>query len=162
MTTPLTATERYIAPEVTKVYWVPTVADITAPERTELDAGTDLTPEIAAMSGWEVAADRVAVPDLGTRFTGRISGRVNPGDAQITFYASQDTADVRDVLARGDKGFVYIADGGDVPTQKARVFAVEVSAVTPTVDVAGTEAARIMVDFSITAVAEQVEIPALT
>jgi len=162
MTTPLTATERYISPEVTKVYWVPTVADITAPERAELDAGTDLTNEIAAMSGWEVAADRVAVPDLGTRFTGRISGRVNPGDAQITFYASQDTADVRDVLARGDKGFVYIADGGDVPTQKARVFAVEVSAVTPTVDVAGTEAARIMVDFSITAVAEQVTIPALT
>jgi hypothetical protein len=162
MTTPLTATERYISPEVTKVYWVPTIADITAPQRAELDAGTDLTPEIAAMTGWEVAADRVAVPDLGTRFTGRISGRVNPGDAQITFYASQDTADVRDVLARGDKGFIYIADGGDVPTQKARVFAVEVSAVTPTVDVAGTEAARIMVDFSITAAAEQVEIPALT
>jgi hypothetical protein len=162
MTTPLTATERYISPEVTKVYWVPAIADITAPQRAELDAGTDLTPEIAAMTGWEVAADRVAVPDLGTRFTGRISGRVNPGDAQITFYASQDTADVRDVLARGDKGFIYIADGGDVPTQKARVFAVEVSAVTPTVDVAGTEAARIMVDFSITAAAEQVEIPALT
>jgi len=162
MTTPLTATERYISPEVTKVYWVETIADITSPQRAELDAGTDLTNEIASMTGWEVAADRVAVPDLGTRFTGRISGRVNPGDAQITFYASQDTADVRDVLARGDKGFVYIADGGDVPTQKARVFAVEVSAVTPTVDVAGTEAARIMVDFSITAVAEQVEIPALT
>ena len=162
MTTPLTATERYISPEVTKVYWVETIADITSPQRAELDAGTDLTNEIASMTGWEVAADRVAVPDLGTRFTGRISGRVNPGDAQITFYASQDTADVRDVLARGDKGFVYIADGGDVPTQKARVFAVEVSAVTPTVDVAGTEAARIMVDFSITAVAEQVTIPALT
>ena len=162
MTTPLTATERYISPEVTKVYWVESIADITSPARAELDAGTDLTNEIASMTGWEVAADRVAVPDLGTRFTGRISGRVNPGDAQITFYASQDTQDVRDVLARGDKGFIYIADGGDVPTQKARVFAVEVSAVTPTVDVAGTEAARVVVDFSITAVAEQVEIPALT
>jgi len=162
MTTPLTATERYISPEVTKVYWVESIADITSPARAELDAGTDLTNEIASMTGWEVAADRVAVPDLGTRFTGRISGRVNPGDAQITFYASQDTEDVRDVLARGDKGFIYIADGGDVPTQKARVFAVEVSAVTPTVDVAGTEAARVVVDFSITAVAEQVEIPALT
>lgn len=40
--TPLTESTRYIAPEVTKVYWVDMIADITAPTRTELDAGTDL------------------------------------------------------------------------------------------------------------------------
>ncbi len=158
--TPLNPTSRYIAPEVTKTYWVPTVATLASPTRVELDAGTDLSAEVAAMTGWEISADRVAVPDLGTKFVGRISGRVNPGDAQIVFYASQDTQDVRDLLARGDKGNVFIADGGDVTGQKARLFAVEVSAVTPTTDVAGTEGARIMVDFSITAVDEEVTIPA--
>lgn len=158
--TPLSSTIRYIPPEVTKIYWVPTVADINAPTRLEIDAGTDLTGEVAGVSGWEVSADRVAVPDLGTRFTGRISGRVNPGDAQLTFYASQDTADVRDLLARGDTGYIWIGDGGDVAGQKARVFQVEVSAVTPTVDVAGSEASRVMVDFSITRVAEETTIPA--
>lgn len=161
MPTPLlNPTDRYIAPEVTKVYLVPAIAVLTAPTRVELDAGTDLTKEIAGMTGWEIAADRVNTPDLGTKFTGRITGRVNPGDSQITFYASQDTADVRDVLARGDKTFIWIADGGDVQGQKARVFSVEVSAVTPTTDVAGTEASRIMVDFSIRAVAEETTIPA--
>ncbi len=158
--TPLNPTSRYIAPEVTKTYWVPTVATLASPTREELDAGTDLSAEIAGATGWEVSADRVAVPDQGSRFTGRISGRVNPGDAQIVFYADQQTADVRDLLARGDLGNIFIADGGDVTGQKARLFAVEVSAVTPTTDVAGTEASRIMVDFSITAVAEEVTVPA--
>lgn len=158
--TPLSTTTRYIAPEVTKVYWVPTIADITAPTRLEIDAGTDLTGEIAAATGWEFGADRVAVPDLGTKATGRISGRTNPGDAQHVFYASQDTADIRDLLARGDSGYVYIADGGDVTGQKARVFFVDVSAVTPTLDVAGTEASRVMVDYSVKQVAEETTIPA--
>lgn len=157
---PLSETTRYIAPEVTKTYWLPTIADTASPTRVEIDAGTDLTAEVAAADGWQVGADRVAVPDLGTKFTGRISGRVNPGDAQMTFYASQDTADIRDLLARGDSGYIYIADGGDVAGQKARVFSVDVSAVTPTLDVAGTEASRVMVDFSVKAVVEETTIPA--
>lgn len=159
---PLSETTRFINPEVTVVYWLVAATTLATPTRAELDAVTasDLTGEIAAMDGWTIASDRVAVPDLGTKFTGRIGGRTNPGDAQITFYASEDTVDVRDVLTRGDRGFVYILDGGDVEGQKARGFEVEVSSVSPTVDVAGTEAARIMVDFSINRVAEEVAIPA--
>lgn len=158
---PLPGSLRYISPEVTKVYWLTAVAVLESPDRDELDAETsvDLSGEIAAMTGWEVAGDRVAVPDLGTKKTGRISGRVNPGDAQISFYASQDTADVRDVKQRGDRGFIFIADGGDVEGQKARMFAVEVTAVTPTVGVAGTEGERVMIDYSVTDWAEQVTIP---
>ncbi|MFI2663737.1 hypothetical protein [Micromonospora carbonacea] len=159
--TALPATDRYISPEVTVYYWVPLIADINTPTRAELDddESWDLSAEVAAATGWEVAADRVAVPDLGTRKTGRISGRVNPGDAQITFYASQDTDDVRSVIKRGDRGNIYIAYGGDIAGQHARVFAVEVSAVTPTVDVAGSEAARVVIDFSITDWAEDVVVP---
>lgn len=159
--TPLPATSRYIQPEVTVVVFMDTVADIDAITRTEIDAGTDFSGEIAGGSGWEISADRVAVPDLGNRFTGRISGRVNPGDAQLVLYADETTADVRDVLARGDQGYVYIAWGGDVPTQKASVFEVDVSAVSQPLDVAGTEGARINVDFGINRVAENIEIPAL-
>lgn len=157
---PLSATTRYIAPEVTKFYWVPAVADISAPTRVEIDAGTDLTGETADIGSWQVAADRVAVPDLGSKKTGRISGRVNPADTQSAFYASQDTADVRDLLARGDAGYIMICDGGDVTGQKARVFQVEVSSVTPTVGVAGTEGERIMIDWSINDWDEEVTIPA--
>jgi len=157
----LNKTRRFINPEVTKTYWIETFADINAPQRAEIDAGVDLTDEIAGMTGFEVRADRVPTPDLGSKKTGRITGRVNPGDAQITFYGDRGTQDIRDVLSRGDRGHIMILDGGDIAGQKARVFAVEVSAITPTTDVAGTESARIMVDFSIEDWAEEVTIPAL-
>lgn len=154
-------TIRYINPEVTVVVFMDTVADLDAgPTRTELDAGQDYTGEIAGMSGWEASADRVAVPDLKRKFVSRIAGRVNPGDSQIVFYASQDTNDIRQIHARGDKGFVWIADGGDVPTQKSRLFAVDISSVSPTTDVGGTEGARVMVDYAITGVNEDVDVPA--
>lgn len=158
---PLTPTQRYIAPEVTTTYWLTTVADLQQPTREEIDAGTsiDLTPEVAAMTGWEISADRVAVPDLGTRKTGRISGRINPGDAQISFYASEDTDDVRQAIKRGDRGVILILDGGDVAGQSMRPFRVEVSSVTPTTDVAGSEGARVVIDFSINDWAEDVVVP---
>lgn len=157
----LTATQRYINPERTAYYLVPTIADINAPTREELEAADawDVTKEIAAATGWEVTTDRVAVPDLGSRKTGRISGRINPGDAQISFYASEDTQDIRQELKRGDRTHVVILDGGDIPGQAMRVFAVEVSAVTPTTDVAGTEAARVVVDFAITDWSEDAVVP---
>nr|MDT0660866.1 hypothetical protein [Micromonospora sp. DSM 115978] len=158
---PLPATTRYISPEVTATYSVPTIAVLGEPTREELDHATavDLTPEIAAMTGWEISGDRVAVPDLGTRKTGRISGRINPGDAQISFYASQDTADVRTVIQRGDRTNIVILDGGDVPGQSMRVFAVEVTAVTPTVGVAGTEGERVIIDFAISDWSENAVVP---
>ncbi|MFO7164907.1 MAG: hypothetical protein DIU75_016380 [Mycolicibacterium hassiacum] len=162
MPNPLTPTDRYISPGTEKTYWIPEIADINDPQRAEIEAGTDLSAEIASKTGWEVRADRVPVPDEGSKFTGRITGRVNPGDAQITFYASRDTQDIRTLLHRGDKGYIFIADGGDVPGQIARVFAVEVAAVTPTTNSEGSEAKRIIVDFAITDVAEEVIIPELS
>lgn len=161
MPAPLSKTKRYTAPGITKTYFLPAVAILTAPSRAEMEAGSDHTKEIADMTGWEVKADRIAAPDLGSKLTGKTNGRVNVGDAQISYYASEDTQDVRQVLQRDDVGFIMILDGGDVEGQLARVFAVQVAAVTPSISVAGSENSRIMVDFSINDVAEQVTIPAL-
>lgn len=162
MPTPLTATQRYIAPGTTKYYWATSVADITAGVRAEMEAGTDLTKEVAAAENWTVAANRVPTPDLGDKFTGRIGGRVDPGDASITFHASKTTADVRTLLHRDDTGYIYILHGGDVEGQTMDVFKVEVSSVSKPTNVDGGENARVMVSFSIIAYAENVTIPALT
>lgn len=164
MATPLNRTDRYIAPGVTKTYMLPVVATLGLVTRVEINqAGSwDLTGEIAAATGWEIKSNRVPTPDMGTPFTGRADGRTEPGDAQITFYASRDTNDVRQILQRGDRHVIYIADGGDVPGQLARAFRVSISAVTPTYDVGGTEATRIMVDYSISQVEERLIIPALS
>lgn len=160
-TAPLVATDRYIHPEIAKTYWLPACANVNAPSRAEMNAGTDLTREIADAAGWEVSAERQPVPDLGSKFTARISGRINPGDSQLSFWADQQTTgDIRALLTRGLQGFIMIMLGGDVAGQKADVYPVEVSAISKPLQVGG-EPARIMVDFSIRRLpGEDVTIPA--
>ena len=66
--TPITATSRYIPPGTTRYYWVPTIANKAAPTRSELNAGSDLTAEISAVSGFATSSDQQDTPDLGSRF----------------------------------------------------------------------------------------------
>lgn len=162
--TPLDPTTRYIRPGITKVYFVPTLASKDAPTRTELDAATDLTPEIAEVSGWTVSSDLVETPAWGTRFTSKVAGMVTADDSSITFYASQDTQDVRTVLPRDTTGFVVWMDGGDVSGATNTdllmdVFPVTVSSVSKLRT--ASDPAEIEVSFAITSEpAEDVVIPA--
>lgn len=159
--TPLGTTDRYVAPETTKTYLVDSIANIQSPTRPELDAGTDATAEIATATGWATAAANVAVPDGGTLFTSNIPGRVTPEDATIAFYASSDTNDIRDVLARGDQTHIVILHGGDVAGQKMDVWPVRVRSVSKPIDYAGSGASMINIQFSnISEPAEDVLIPA--
>lgn len=159
--TPLTASTRYIAPETTKIYWVDTIASKASPTRVELDAGTDITGEVADAAGWELAADNVATPDGGSKFTSQVSGRITPPDTSVACYASSDTIDIRDLLARDDAGFIVILHGGDVAGQKMTVWPVRVRSVSAPVDYAASNASMVNVQFSITSEpAENVAIPA--
>lgn len=159
--TPLAVTDRYVAPETTRTYLVDSIASIDAPTRLELDAGTDLTAEIATATGWATAAANVAVPDGGTLFTSNIPGRITPEDASIAFYASKDTNDIRDVIARGDETHIVILHGGDVAGQKMDVWPVRVRSVSKPIDYAASGAAMVNVQFSNTREpAEDVAIPA--
>lgn len=159
--TPLTTSTRYIAPEITKTYWADAIANKNSPTRLELNAGTDLTGEVSEATGWELAADNVAAPDGGSKFTSQVSGRINPPDTALVCYASSDTIDIRDLLARDDAGFIVILHGGDVTGQKMTVWPVRVRSVSAPVDFAGSNASMINVQFTVTsAPAENVAIPA--
>jgi hypothetical protein len=115
--TALTATQRYFRPEVTKVYWVVTITTVSAPTRSELNAGIDLSGEISELSGFQVVSATVDTPDLGSRFTSKIPGRITADDSSINFYAtSTGFNDARSVLPRDTSGHVVIMDAGDVST----------------------------------------------
>lgn len=152
--TPLTATLRYIPPGVRRIYWLTTIASYTtAITRAEINAGIDLTNEIASMSGFAVTSASTDTPDLSTRFTAKIPGRITADDSSISFYASSTSADVRTVLPRDTVGFVVILPEGDVPTQRMDCFPAKVSSTA--VDTAEEDPAQINVQFTIT------KIPAL-
>jgi hypothetical protein len=157
--TPITETQRFFAPEVTQIIFVGTLADKTAPTRSEINGGKALQKECSAVDGFTVSSNLIDAPDYGSRFTSRNAGRTEVADSSLTFYQSQDTDDIRRDLPRGTTGYILIMWGGDVPTQLMDVFPVEVTSVGKSIP--DSADADIQVQFAITSVpAEDVAIPA--
>lgn len=157
--TPLAASTRYYPPGTRQVYWVPSIASIAAPTRSELDAGTDLTGEVAAMAGFDPTSATVDTPDLATRFTPQIPGAITVSASTITLYASEDSQDIRQILPRDTSGFVVVFWEGDVAGRDMDVFPVRVTAAPK--DPTMTNAGQVTINFAITAEpAENIVVPA--
>ncbi|MFC5187134.1 phage tail tube protein [Actinomadura harenae] len=156
---PITPSKRFSARGVSKCYFVPSIASISAPTRAELDAGTDLSPQVADIDGWTVQSEQIETPDLGSTFTSKIPGSTSADDSSLTMYTDLGGADVRTLLPRGTDGFIVWLDGGDVAGRKMDVFPIRVASLGKkrTTD---DDAETIDVGFSITAEpAENVTIP---
>lgn len=157
--TPITATTRYWRPGLTKCYYCPAIAVKTGPTRVELNAGTDLSGEIAEINGFEVAGETIDAPDLGSVFIAKISGQVSAKDSSISFYASSNSVDVRSLLPRTTVGFIVWLDEGDTAGRKMDVFPVTVIAAPKMRNL--KDPAQIQIQFAITSVpAENVTVPA--
>lgn len=157
--TPLSATTRYIPPGTRKIYWVSTIATYTAPTRAELNAGTDLSGEVADVSGFTVTSETTDTPDLSGRFVPVIAGRIKADSSSLMFYASSNSSDVRTVLPRDTAGYIVMLWEGDVAGQKMDVFPVKVTSTTLEGNMEDPE--KVSVSFAITKVpANNVTIPA--
>ncbi|MEH0552586.1 phage tail tube protein [Streptomyces sp. B21-101] len=157
--TPISASSRYIPPGTRQYYFVPTIASLASPTRVELDAGTDLTGEVADVSGFQTTSESTDTPDLGSRFVSKIPGRISADDSSITMYASEDSQDVRQLLPRDTAGYIVQFPEGDVSGKTMDVFPVKVASAPKMTDV--EDPAKIEVQFTITAEpAENVTVPA--
>lgn len=158
--TALTPAQRYFAPEITKVRFIPTIAAANHhPTAAERDAGTVLI-DIADITGWSVTGTDIATPDIDTRFTKSIPGRTTAADSSLTFYADIAGDDARKVLAEGQNGYIEFADGGDEEGKLTDVFPVRVRSVGK-VRSTGDQAMQITIGFTITGrPATDVPIPA--
>ena len=146
--TPLTPTTRYFPPGVRKIYWVPAISNYNAPTRAELNAGTDLSAEIETMNGWSLQGATVDVPDMGSRFTSQVPGRLTSAQNDMTVYMSQNSNDVRSLLPRDTNGYVVCLWEGDVTGQKMDVFPVRV--VTQANDTVVDDPGKTTISFAIT------------
>jgi len=126
--TPISASTRYIPEGTTRYNWLPACANTASPTRSEINAGTDLTPEIAATGNWGIVSASIDAPDLATTFTAQIGGKVTIDGPTIDMYADSTSADVRTLLPRGTNGFILKLPEGDVAGRKADMFAVRVLA----------------------------------
>jgi hypothetical protein len=120
--TPLTPTIRYIPPGTRKIYWVTTIASYVAPTRGELNAGIDLSAEVATVTGFTVTSTTAPTPDLSSRFVSEIPSTITAASCGLSIYASNTSSDVRTVLPRGTIGYVVILWEGDITGQRMDVF----------------------------------------
>jgi hypothetical protein len=110
---PLTPTNRYFPPAKRKIYWLTTCSNYNAPTRGELNAGTDLSAEIAAVAGYSLTDNPVDTPDMGSRFTSQVPGRQTAAGSSLTIYCDQVGNDARALLLNGVAGFVVCLWEGD-------------------------------------------------
>ncbi len=161
---PATAGHRYIPPGYRQYYWVDSIADKTAPTRSELDAGMDLTAEIGDLDGFTVSTDTVDAPDLGSRFTNQVPGMISADDSSLSLYLSKDDdgKDARTLLTRDMDGYVVQFPEGDVGgSQNPNLMNVFPATVTASsIQTSMDDPAMVQVSFTITAEpAQNVAVP---
>lgn len=153
--------ERFFQPGITVVRFCPAIANIQAPTRAELTAGTIITKHVRGQEGFATTSAQIETPDMASRFVSKIGGTINAEDSSLMCYASRDGIDIRTVFARDDVGFVVLQYGGDVATYPMDVFPVTVISVPK--ESSMDAAFGVKIQFSITSEpAEDVPTPALT
>jgi hypothetical protein len=145
--TPITASDRYYVQGVSKVIWCPTISNPASPTRSEINAGTDLSNEVAAAGGWQVTGNTEDTPALGSVFIGKVPSTTTADESTLTMYADSTSTDVRTLLSRGSSGYVIWMDEGDVVDHLMDVFPVRVTSATPQRDVSSV--AQIQVSFAV-------------
>jgi hypothetical protein len=130
--------QRFSPRSVAKWYWVDAAAQAGATAtRLELDAGTDLTVAISAVSGFVESSNFTATPDLASHKEGKILDGVSLEDGSITFYGARDGADAASFFALGDLGHLYYLPYGDTTAEPMEQFDVEVGAVSRGKEITG-------------------------
>lgn len=159
--TPISSITKYTSRGTTKHYWVPAIADPAAPTRVELDAGTDLSPQVADATGWSVSSTTIPTPDEATRYTSTIPGVIEAETSTLVMYMDKEGVDARVLMPRDESGFICVMDGGDIAANKFDVFPVTVTSVSKGRSVGGSEADRLTFTYAITdEPTENVTVPA--
>jgi hypothetical protein len=101
---------RIIPNEETFVQFVPTIADIQAPTKAELTAGTNLTPFVVSINA-STRGNVVQTPSFDTRFETSIPGTVT-STFEADLYRDDVADDAWDLLPRETQGYIVISRFG--------------------------------------------------
>lgn len=115
----------YFGPARTKfVLFASAIADQTTgvPTRSEINAGSELSPATANFEGGEFTANSQEVQDWSSLNIGKVPNFNSLSDVTFTFNADQAGADPRTLLVQGTTYNFARMDTGDTPTRKMDVF----------------------------------------
>jgi len=130
---------RYIPQGTSACYFITATANYQAPTRAEMQAGVNLTNEIASLTGFTVSSASVAAPDMSTRYVSNVVGQITSTDGVLSCYMDQHSNDVRSVMPQDTTGWVIFLWGGDVAGQLMDVWPIHVGANSPQPDLASAQ-----------------------
>lgn len=147
---------RYFRRGTSKMFFAPSISDISAPTVAELGAGTDLTPEIGEISGFKFSNSPIDTPDMDTEFVSNIPGEDKGDASSMTFYEDSASNPISAILAKGTAGYIClfpqgIGGGSPIAGDDLEVWPVSVASNTRQWS-AGNDAAMYMVEFTLSAV----------
>lgn len=96
---------------VSRILFLPAVAG-TSPTAPEIAAGTNLTPFIGGITGFQLNNTPIPVPNLQDRFTPQITGEDTVADSSLSINDDDTSTVVRTALAKATVGFIYLQPYG--------------------------------------------------
>lgn len=145
---------RFMRKGNTRVYFVTTIADTSAPQDTEITAGTELTASIAEMNGFTFSNTPIQTPDLSSAFVSQIPGEDSTEDSSMVIYEDDTTNPLLATLAKGTNGYVVIFPRGTAGATPAAADVCDIWPVTVSSNAkrytVGNEAATFEVKFATT------------
>lgn len=128
---------------VTKFVACPIVANLAAPTRAEITAGTVLTG-ITNVSGFSISRSFVDTPDLDDDFTSNIAGERKAGESALTFKDKRAASEeIRDALAEGTTFVMVYMPYGDIPTERCECWPVVSGGVNDQIDLSSFAAFQV-------------------
>jgi len=145
---PSSAATRFLDAGTSRIYAVETIANTSAPTRSELDAGLDITGDVAEIEGFLLESELNDTTVFNSVVATSKPGTMRPGSSpRIVMYADQDGYDVRRSWARGTTRYIVLLHGGDVAGHLMDVWPVTVAARSKTFTF--ESAAFVLVQFAI-------------
>jgi len=141
-----TPADRYFQPGRTQIIVVPTWASPKV--LANLTAGTNISQDVAAVSGFTVSGADLPTPDLGRRFVPNVPGRITADQSSIDLYADPEGADATAIFTLDQETNIAFLDNGQVADSNMDTFPVRVLSVSRVRDIEAVPVIRVM--FSIT------------
>lgn len=112
----------------TRVYWVPTIANIAAPTTTELNAGMALQSTLTAdgFSGFRPETADVDTSSLDSTFNTMVNGRTSFSGTVLRLKRQSGTDTIFDTLVRDTAGYVVVRRSVTASTSWASAQKIEV------------------------------------
>lgn len=146
--------------QVAQTHWllVPTIVDITAPTLVELQAGTDITNDVVALTGFTKTANILTVDRASDLVSDTLPGRSAWDASSLTLVADKDGTDLRGSFTEGASTHIVKLEDNFGTSSVMSTYAVRISTINQPADL--TAAATFTVNMTITDASEGDTVPA--